>query len=138
MRIVLDTNVLLAALGTRGLCEALLAVVLETHELFVSEHILEELRRHLVGTFKVPAARANEPVSFVREQATTVKPSPTSPRACRDPDDLPVLGTAHAAEADVLVTGDRDLPVLRRHRGSAIVTPRACYELLSGRPPRRG
>jgi uncharacterized protein len=136
VRIVLDTNVLLAALGTRGLCEALLTASLEAHDLFVSEHILDELSHHLVETFRLSSGRAEERVLFVRQQMTLVEPTPTRLKACRDPADLPVLGTAHAARADVLVTGDKDLLVLKRHRGTEIVTPRACYELLAGRPSR--
>lgn len=135
MKLVLDTNVLLAALGTRGLCEALLTTALEAHDLFVSEYILGELRLHLVRAFRLPAARADELVLFVREQMTLVEPTPTRLRACRDPADLPVLGTAHAAGAALLVTGDKDLLVLKRHRGTEIVSPRACYERLAARSP---
>ena len=49
-----------------------------------------------------------------------------------DPDDLPILGTAVAARADLLVTGNRDLVELKRHGGIRIVTPRECYEHLAG------
>lgn len=76
MRIVLDTNVLLAALGARGLCEALLAACLEGHDLVASEHILGELRRHLLGKFRLPARRAAEVVAFVRDHAELVEPAP--------------------------------------------------------------
>jgi predicted nucleic acid-binding protein len=48
----------------------------------------------------------------------------------RDSNDLAVLGTAVAGHADLLVSGDKDLLVLREHAGIPIVTPRACYERL--------
>ncbi len=47
MRVVLDTNVLVAAFAARGLCEALVAVCLQSHEVVLSEHILAELNKNL-------------------------------------------------------------------------------------------
>jgi len=128
VRIVLDTNVLLAAFGARGLCEALLAACLESHEIVASAHILKELRRHLGGKFRMPASAADAIVAFVREHATIVAPARVPASACADPDDLPVLGTAVAGAADLLVTGDRELLALGRYQGIPIVTPRQCYE----------
>ncbi len=132
MRVVLDPNVLLAAFGTRGLCEDLYAACLEGHEIVASEHILGELRRHLTRAFRMPARQADEIVAFVREHSELVAPVKVPATACRDPDDLPILGTAVAARADVLVTGDRDLLELKSHGGIPIVTPRECHERLAG------
>lgn len=130
MRIVLDTNVLVAAFATRGLCEALFAACLEGHDLVTSEHILGELGRHLAGKLRIPPRRVQEIVAFVREQSRLVKPASVPAEACRDPDDLPVLGTAIAGRADLLVTGDADLLSLGQHASVAIVSPRGCYERL--------
>ncbi|MFM8804720.1 MAG: PIN domain-containing protein, partial [Planctomycetia bacterium] len=49
MRVVLDTNVLLAGFAAHGLCEALLKLVYRDHVVIVSEHILEEVARHMCG-----------------------------------------------------------------------------------------
>jgi uncharacterized protein len=130
VRIVLDANVLLAGFATRGLCEALIAICLESHHLVLSQHLLTETRRYLTTKFKVPAARADEIIGFMREHAEIVKPAIIAATACRDPDDLPVLGTAVAGRAGVLVTGDKDLLVLKEHAGISIVTPRECYDRL--------
>jgi len=132
VRLVLDTNVLLAAFGTRGLCEALFAACIEGHELVTSEHILGELRRNLTRAFRMSARQADEVVGFVRECAEIVSPAKVPSGACRDPQDLPVLGTAVAGRADLLVTGDKDLPDGQSHGGISIVTPRECYERLAG------
>lgn len=131
MRIVLDTNVLLAGFGTHGLCEALVEGCFERHVLVCSEHILEELERHLSGKFRVGPRDVREIVRFVREQATMVVPAAVPVGACSDPDDLPVLGTAAAGDADLLATGDAALLALKRWEGVAIVSPRACYERLA-------
>ena len=130
MRIVLDTNVLLAAFATHGLCEALLEACLASHELVTSDHILKELGRHLTGKFKMPARRANELVAFVLEYAERVVPSKVARAVVSDADDLPVLGTAVAGRCDLLVTGDAELVALGSFEGIPIVTPRDCYERL--------
>ncbi len=80
----------------------------------------------------MPARQADEIVAFVREHSELVEPARVPATACRDPDDLPGLGTAVAARADLLVTWDRDLLELKRHAGNPIVTPRQSHEWLAG------
>jgi predicted nucleic acid-binding protein len=48
--------------------------------------------------------------------------------SCRDPDDLPVLGTAVAGGASVLVTGDEDLLTLHEFQGIVILSPREFHD----------
>ena len=130
MKVVLDTNVLLAAFATRGLCEAVLHVCLLGHDLVLSEPILGELRRHLRTTLRLPAAHTRSIISFLRKQAAVVRPAKVPTDSCRDPTDLPVLGTALAAQADCLVTGDGDLLALGSFRGTAILSPRVFHDRL--------
>jgi putative PIN family toxin of toxin-antitoxin system len=130
VKVVLDTNVLVAAFATRGLCEAVLEVCLAGHDIVLSEPILKELRRHLRGKLKVPRVQAQAIVAFLREHAAVVAPATVPADACRDRTDLAVLGTALAAEADCLVTGDRDLLDLREFRGTAVLSPRAFHDRL--------
>ena len=130
MKVVLDTNVLLAAFATRGLCEAVFEACLAPHEIVISEHILREVRGHLRTTLRVPAGQADAVLSFLRERATMVRPAKVPSGACRDRTDLPVLGTALAAGADCLVTGDRDLLDLGTFRKIQVLSPRALHDRL--------
>ena len=130
MKVVHDTNVLLAAFATRGLCEAVFEACLASHEIVLSEHILGELHRHLRGKFKIPARQVDAILAFLREEATVVSPAKVHPDACRDRTDLAVLGTAVAAEADCLVTGDRDLLTLKTFQGIPLLSPRAFHDRL--------
>lgn len=132
MRIVLDTNVLFAAVAARGLCEALLTAVLNAHTTVLSEHILAELRRHVAGKLHATPGQLDEVESFLRENAEIVVPAIVPEAACADPDDRPVLGTAVAGRADALVTGDRELLALGAYESVAILPPRALYERLRG------
>jgi putative PIN family toxin of toxin-antitoxin system len=130
VKVVLDTNVLVAAFATRGLCEAVFEACLASHEIILSEHILGELHRHLRGKFKMPPRQVDATLAFLREHATVVRPAKVPASACRDRADLAVLGTALAAEADCLVTGDHDLLTLKRFQGIPLLSPRAFHDRL--------
>lgn len=128
MRVVLDTNVLLAAFATHGLCEAVLEQTLSAHELVLSDHILGEVERNLAAKFRMPPARAREIVRFLRTQAEMVQPAAVPAGTLKDRTDLPVLGTAVAGACDLLVTGDGEIIGLGSHAGIPVVSPRECFE----------
>ena len=132
MRVVLDTNVLLSAVGTRGLCEALLDLLVEDprHTIILSEHILGEFLRQYPEKFGMTSEETKFAVGFLRSVAEFVVPAGLPRDACRDQNDLPILGTLQAAGADCLVTGDQDLLSLGQFAGRPIMSPRQCYDLL--------
>lgn len=130
MRIVLDTNVLLAGVGTHGLCEALLAVCLRDHTVIVSQHIIDELCRHYTGKFKMSADETALVVKTLTSHTELVTPAELPADAFSDPDDLPILGTAIAGQAECLVTGDKELLNLGSFHSIAIISPRAFYDRL--------
>ena len=133
MRIVLDTNVFIAAYATHGLCQSILELCLDRHDLFVSRGLLAEIRRNLVKKIRLPASVAEEIVRFITSKSALVEPDVHEPGACRDPDDVLILGTATAVRADFIVTGDQDLLVLKKFRGIAIASPTAFARLLKDR-----
>lgn len=130
MKGVLDSNVLVAAFAARGLCEAVYQTCLAEHEVVASEHLLREVRRALRGKLKLSAGHANEIVALIQENALIVKPAEVETDACRDPQDLAVLGTLLAGQADCLVTGDQDLLALKSFHSFPILSPRAFHDRL--------
>jgi putative PIN family toxin of toxin-antitoxin system len=130
--VVLDTNVLLAAIATHGLCQALVTLVFRDHAVILSEHILGEVAKHYRGKFKATKRQADAAVAILRANGELVEPVTVPLGTVRDKDDLPVLGTAVAGSAAVLVTGDQELLALRLFRGVAILSPRDFYERLRG------
>jgi putative PIN family toxin of toxin-antitoxin system len=132
VKVVFDTNVLLSAVLTRGLCEALLDACLSGGDftLALSEHILREFSREARTKFGAPEDKVNRAEEFLRTRSELVEPAKVPADACRDPDDLPVLGTAIAAEAACLVTGDADLLELARFGGVRILSPRDFYDRI--------
>jgi putative PIN family toxin of toxin-antitoxin system len=127
MRLVLDANVLIAAFVARGVCAELLEHCVREHEAVTSGPILEEVRRNLVDKIEVTAAQADQTVKLLRTRLLVVEPVALEAQVCRDRDDDVVLGTAIAGRCDAIVTGDKDLLVLERHRDIAIVSPRGFW-----------
>ena len=124
MRIVLDANVIIAAFAARGLCESVLELCLSDHQLILGEHLIEESRKCLVRKLRLPEEVTDEIISLLRQQSLPFKPAGVPEGSCRDRRDLPVLGLAIASGADCIVTGDKDLLVLRQFRGIPIHSPR--------------
>jgi putative PIN family toxin of toxin-antitoxin system len=129
VKVFLDTNVLVSAFATRGLCADLFEILSLEHEIVIGEVILKELRRVLRVRMKVPVATIDEIEALLRTYALVAKPRKNLQLGIRDPDDEWVVASAVAARADVLVTGDRDLHALQEPP-SRIVTPRGLWDLL--------
>lgn len=124
MRIALDSSVLIAAHITRaGVCAELLEDLLMHHELVISDFILEELRRKLGEKFGFARRDADQVAAFLRRVAVVVVPADLPSDLCRDPTDVPVLGTAVAGECSLLISVDRDLLDLRTIQEIPIVRP---------------
>ncbi len=123
MTVVLDTNVIVAALVAKGLCHEVVVRALGSSTVVTSPALLDELEHTLRAKFTLgPATHAF--LEQLRLRVHLVVPTPLATPVSRDADDDVVLATAVAANAAVIVTGDLDLLVLRSYRDIAIVTPR--------------
>jgi putative PIN family toxin of toxin-antitoxin system len=125
-----DTNVLVAAFATRGLCADVLRYILADHQLVTSEVVLTELRRALSRRLKAPPPTVEAILEFLREQEVVAKPKAPSDLPIRDPDDRWILASAIDAKADVLITGDADLLDIGIAAPLRILAPRAFWDLV--------
>jgi putative PIN family toxin of toxin-antitoxin system len=130
VRVCLDTNVLVAAFATRGLCADVLRTVLAEHELVIGDVILAELRRVLSTRFKIPADRLDAVDAVFAPFPVIPKSDAPATNVIRDAADRWVVATAVAGNADVLVTGDRDLLDITEQLPVRTLEPRAFWELL--------
>lgn len=123
MTVVLDTNVIVAALVAKGLCHEVVTRALGGCAVATSPALLDELEQTLRATFTLgPAATAF--LEHLRLRVHLVTPAPLAAPVSRDADDDVVLATAVAARASLIVTGDQDLPIIRRFNRIDIVSPR--------------
>ena len=123
MTVVLDTNVIVAALVAKGLCHEVVVRALGGCSVVSSAALLDELEQTLRAKFTLgPAATAF--LEQLRLRVRLVAPASLATPVSRDADDDLVLATAVAAKATLIVTGDLDLLVIRRYEDIDIVAPR--------------
>jgi putative PIN family toxin of toxin-antitoxin system len=125
VRIVLDTNVLIAAFIARGFCHQLFEHCVSQHHLVTSEFILGEVREKLVEKFKYTAQVADELITLLRSRMEVVAPASLDAPICRDADDDNVLAAAVTGNCDCIITGDKDLLILKQFQGVDIYNPSA-------------
>jgi putative PIN family toxin of toxin-antitoxin system len=130
VRVAFDTNVLVSAVATRGLCADVFNLVLAEHELIVGETVIAELKRVLRQKMRVPREIIEEFEALLRQEGTVVGKTKALPVAIRDKSDVPVLSEAVAGNAEVLVTGDRDLLEIAGALPLQVLTPRGLWEQL--------
>lgn len=135
MRVFFDTNVLVSAFATRGLCADLFSHVLLEHELVVGEVVLVELRRALRDRIRVPRPVIEEIDDLLREAAVVPKPRAHLRLGISDPDDEWIVASAVAGRADVLVTGDSALLEAASRAPLRVVSPRELWDVLRGNKP---
>jgi uncharacterized protein len=136
VRVALDTNVLVSAVATRGLCADVFNLLVAEHELVLGEMVLAEVTRVLREKIRVPRKLAEEYVSRLREQSFVVARAEILHLALRDKSDIPVLAEAMAGKAEILVTGDKDLLDFSEALPIMILTPRGLWEQLRQGPAR--
>ncbi|MGB7293993.1 MAG: putative toxin-antitoxin system toxin component, PIN family [Candidatus Aminicenantales bacterium] len=128
MKILLDSNVIFSAFAARGLAHAVFELCLGNHTIVISEFVLSELSAHLRKKLKMPDEKTRLIIDYLRESGVSGQEASVPKNSCRDEEDLPILGLAQEVGADFLITGDKDLLILKRYRGIPIVTPREFWE----------
>ena len=123
MNLVLDTNVLIAAFIAQGRCHTLVEHCLCVHSAITSEFILNELEKKLTGKFKYSDTDATTIVILLRSRMQVVVPVKLKSNVCRDPEDDAILGTAISGNAHCIITGDKDLLMLKKFQNIDIVQP---------------
>jgi len=130
MKIVLDANVIIAGFATRGLCESIMEFCLSEHEIVLGDDLFDEILRNLRLRIKIPKIIVDSIGDLLRERANFSIPVRLPADVCRDPDDTKIQGLAVASNADYIVTGDKDLLVLKSFQNIPILSPRSFSDLL--------
>ena len=128
MKVFLDTNVVVSAVATRGLCADLFQAILAEHDLVIGETVLGEVRTVLSRKMRVSRDTIRELEAYLRDRATVVKAAAQHITGL-DAADAAVVAEAMAGNADVLVSGDQDLLRLAAPP-ITIVSPRGLWEAL--------
>jgi putative PIN family toxin of toxin-antitoxin system len=133
VKAVFDTNVLIAAFLTEGLCSGLLIRARkQAFNLVLCDDIIREFEGILMKKFKLTSIDISEISTIVSEAASEIlhKLGPI-PNICRDPNDDMIIACAIDAAADYIVTGDEDLLILKRYKDIVIINPRNFESLFA-------
>lgn len=104
-------------------------------QIIVSDHILEALRRTLEKPYfaeRLTEAQRRGNLDAVWQLSEPCDPDLSVQGVCDDGEDDLVLGTAVAANADFLVTGDKGLLRIAEYRGVRIVSATTFLDVLHG------
>lgn len=133
--VVLDVNLILSGFlqGKGAAVEVSRRWENGAFDVAISEHII----RQVIAVWERPYFRQRSDeidralaTRLMQNQARSVIPDNSVAGICDDEEDDLVLGTAIAAGADYLVTGDQGLLSVRSYGGVAIVTAREFLTIL--------
>jgi uncharacterized protein len=130
MRVFLDTNVLISAVATRGLCADVLREVLVSHQLVISAPLIAELKNILHTKIRIPQEIVSDFVELLGQDSVLSESTKLTNVDIKDKDDILILSTALNGNADLFVTGDKELLELERIQSMQIVSPRKFWETL--------
>jgi putative PIN family toxin of toxin-antitoxin system len=131
MKVVFDTNVLIAAFAARGLCHELFELCLSQHEIVLSEQILTEVGANMEKKLKLPRPIVGELLQYLRDNAFVENVQPPTSIICRDWSDDWILALAEQTKAAYIVTGDNDMLIIEKHGVIPIVQPRRLWDILN-------
>lgn len=130
MKIFLDTNVIASAVTTRGLCADVLREALRSHQLVISEYLINEVRQVLQKKIRVPSKLIDDLIAILKQDAILSVPESMPDVSVEDKNDLVMLSSALTGKANLFVTGDRELLELAKIGKLEIVSPRRFWDKL--------
>jgi len=131
-RIVVDNNALISRLLLPGSTPGrAVRKAVDAGQLLISEATLEELADLLSRAKFDRYISIQDRQEFIRllGRVAELVPITYTIRACRDPEDDKILELAVNGNAELIVTGDRDLLVLHPFHGVQILSPAAYLRL---------
>ncbi len=124
MLIVIDSNVWISAIVFGGTPRRLIEkIVRDGDSIVVSEEIFTEVRRVLSVKFNDFTADFENLKAILQLYIIKVDLGQIRISVCRDEDDNRVIETAIIGQAEVIVTGDKDLLVLLKYDEITIQKP---------------
>lgn len=124
MIVLLDSGIWISALGFGGTPQFAVFKALTIDSFVVCDQIKEEINRVLVEKLDWESQRAEESLSFYFQDAIWVPVPGNLHGVCRDPKDDMIIECAVNGNADVIVSGDKDLLTIGNYGHIRIITAR--------------
>ena len=132
MKVFLDTNVLVSAVATRGLCADVFREVLTNHHLIVSLPLLTEVETVLSNKLGAPQDIIASFIELINQDSVISDNGDLIDIDFQDKTDIPILSSAFFGGAEFFITGDKEILTLVQVGEMVILSPRMFWERLAG------
>jgi len=129
MKVILISNIIIAAFSSRGLCHSVFELCLDRFTIILSEHILSEVFRIFTKKLKMPEKKVNLIIKYLREYCLVKDFEKLDKSTCRDASDDNILALAKSSQPKYIITGDSGLLVLRKYNSIPIINPREFWNI---------
>jgi putative PIN family toxin of toxin-antitoxin system len=122
--ITFDTGIYVSAMQFGGTPKEaiVLAVLMDT--IVFCDQLADEVVRVMQNKFELSSEKTESRLASYLSEAICISVTGKVSGICRDPKDDFILECAQTGNADLIVTGDKDLLSLKLFNGIQIVTPR--------------
>ena len=133
MRIVIDSNIFISAFFYKGNPLKIWMRVIEGLDaLYITKDIIEEIEDVIYSEkFKADKNEIERFIKVIKKTSKLITPSTIIDNVCRDKDDNKILSCAISANADFIITGDKDLLVLKEFNNIKILTSKEYLEYMN-------
>ncbi len=131
----MDTNVIVAAFATRGLCSDLFQALVSQHSVIIPEPVVAELERAFAAKLRFPRNQIAQIIAYLRDVAEISPAVPSVLIAGLDSEDAAIVSGAAHSGAEAFVTGDQKVLAASTVGAMAILSPRALWERLRKSQP---
>lgn len=132
MKIFLDTNVLVSAIASRGLCTDVFREVITNHLLIISPSLLAEVEAVLKDKIGAPQDIISSFIELLKQDSITSDSCELLPIKIQDQGDILILSSAFHGRAEYFITGDKEILSLAKLGEMVILSPRMFWEKLTG------
>lgn len=134
MKVVFDTNVYVSEVLTGGLAQLVIDATLAARwRVYTSDSVLDEFERVMLGELHYQPRLVALARRRIARRSVEVVLSSSRHTVPDDPKDTPILQTALAASADVLISRDKHLLSLDPYEGLRILSVASYHRLLIDR-----
>jgi len=132
IKVVLDSNILISSFFWKGPSRHIVDLAIaQKIDSITSSDILEEIESVLYEDFiNVPYERIEGMVRDILSYSHLILPRKITVKGLRDIKDVKIIACALSAKADYIVTGDKDLLIIKEYKGLRIITPRAFLDKI--------
>jgi putative PIN family toxin of toxin-antitoxin system len=132
MRIVIDSNVFVSSFFWGGHPrEVFERIINGLDELYITDEIIEEILSVMnSGKFDTNNNEIEDYIKIIKKYSERIISSSVPESISRDKDDNKILQCGLDGNVDFIVTGDKDLLVLREYKTIKIINPKDYLEMV--------